>query len=183
LADGGTRTMSWSDKKKFEINITDTHGVSHDTWDWQDHTGDTEELPTLIRSEDHWLDVGGLPPINASGIHLEHSASSTHSVPWVRQTETGQQDRYAPLNLQCQPANPEGDVVARGHYFANLEWVEAFSVTLPRLNHALKHVFASHFDLEAAWQAHQQAQHPQKKDEGDSTVTVVEAEVTPRFKV
>jgi hypothetical protein len=105
LADGGTRTMTWSDQKKFEINIIDTHGVSHHTWDWQDHTGDTGELPTLIRSEDHWLDVGGLPPINASGVHLENSASSTHSVPWVRQTEPGQPDRYAPLTLYCQPAN------------------------------------------------------------------------------
>jgi len=183
LADGGTRTMSWSDKKKFEINITDTHGVSHDTWDWQDHTGDTEELPTLIRSEDHWLDVGGLPPINASGIHLEHSASSTHSVPWVRQTERGQQDRYAPLTLQCQPANPGGDVVARGNYSANFEWVEAYSIVLPRFYNDLNHVFASHFDLGAAWQAHLQAQHLPKEGEPVNTGTALKSEVTPGFRV
>jgi hypothetical protein len=183
LADGGTRTMTWSDKKHFEINITDTHGVSHDTWDWQDHTGDTVELPTIIRSEDHWLDVGGLPPINASGVQLDHSASSTHSVPWVRQTEHGQPDRYAPLILYCQPTNPGGDVVARGHYSANLEWVEAISVTLPRFYHDLNHAFASHFDLEAAWQAHQQAQHPPKEGESADTETVLESQVMPGFRV
>jgi hypothetical protein len=183
LADGGTRTMTWSDKKHFEINITDTHGVSHDTWDWQDHTGDTVELPTIIRSEDHWLDVGGLPPINASGVQLDHSASSTHSVPWVRQTEHGQPDRYAPLILYCQPTNPGGDVVARGHYSANLEWVEAFSIVLPNFDHALNHVFASHFDLEVAWQAHQQAQHPPKEGESADTETALESQFTPGFRV
>jgi hypothetical protein len=183
LADGGTRTMTWSDKKKFEINIIDTHGVSHDTWDWQDHTGDTGELPTLIRSEDHWLDVGGLPPINASGVHLEHSASSTHAVPWLRDTELGQRDRYAPLTLHCQPANTTGDLVARGHFSVNLEWMEAYSIVLPRFYHALTPTFASHFDLEAAWQAHLRAQHPQKEDEASSTLTAEDAGVTPRFRV
>jgi hypothetical protein len=183
LADGGTRTMTWSDKKKFEINIIDTHGVSHDTWDWQDHTGDTGESPTLIRSEDHWLDVGGLPPINASGLHLEHSASSTHAVPWLRDSEPGQPDRYAPLILHCQPANPGGDVVARGHYSANLEWVEAFSIVLPKFYHVLNHAFASHFDLEAAWQTYQQAQHPPKEGESTNTETALESQVTPGFRL
>ena len=66
---------------------------------------------------------------------------------------------------------------------ANLEWVEAFSVTLPSFYHELNHVFASHFDLEAAWQAHQQAQHPSKEGEPANTGTALESEVTPGFRV
>lgn len=183
LADGGTRTMSWSDRKNFGLKISDTHGTRHDTWDWHDHAGDTEEVPTVILSEDHWLDVGGVPPINASGVHLEHSASSTYAVPWLRETEPGQRDRYAPLTLYCQTANPSGDLVARGRFSVNLEWMEAYSILLPRFYHALTPTFASHFDLETAWQAHLKAQHPQKEGEASSTMTAEEAGVTPRFRV
>jgi hypothetical protein len=83
------------------------------------------------------------------------------------------------LILYCQPTNPGGDVVARGHYSANLEWVEAFSIVLPKLYHTLNHAFASHFDLEAAWQAHQ---HSPKEGESANTETALEADVTPGFR-
>ena len=182
LADGGTRTDSWSDQKTFQINITDSHGVAHDTWDWQDQAGDTSTSQTVILSEDHWLDVGGLPPINASGIHLEHSASSTHSVPWVRQTESGQRDRYAPLTLYCQPANAEGDLVARGHYSSNLEWPEAHVIFLPRFSHTLNHAFASHFDLDQAWMTHLSTYHRPQDGSVIPQQTAVEAGVVPEFR-
>jgi hypothetical protein len=87
------------------------------------------------------------------------------------------------LILHCQPANPGGDVVARGHYSANLEWVEAFSIVLPKFYHVLNHAFASHFDLEAAWQTYQQAQHPPKEGESTNTETALESQVTPGFRL
>jgi hypothetical protein len=87
------------------------------------------------------------------------------------------------LTLHCQPANPTGDLVARGHFSVNLEWMEAYSIFLPRFYQALTPTFASHFDLEAAWQAHLRAQHPQKEGEAISARTAGEAKVTPKFRL
>jgi hypothetical protein len=100
-----------------------------------------------------------------------------------QETSLEQETLTASVTDTHRSRNPEGDVVARGHYSANLEWVEAFSIVLPKFDHVLKHVFASHFNLEAAWQAHQQAQHPPKEGEPANTETVLEADVTPGFRV
>jgi hypothetical protein len=59
--------------------------------------------------------------------------------------------------------------------------VEAFSIVLPNFDHALNHVFASHFDLEVAWQTYQQAQHPPKEGESADTETALESQVMPGF--
>ena len=177
VADGGIRTDGWSDQKSFVITIKDTDRFPHDTWNWQDQTGDTSTSETIITSEDHWLDVGGLPPINASGNQLEHSASSTHSIPWVRYPETDQPDRHAPLTLHCQSANLDGDVVARGHYSANFEWAEANTTTMPSFYHDLNHAFASHCDLDQKWQAHIDKSHSTAPSN-----TAVEADITPLFR-
>ena len=61
--------------------------------------------------------------------------------------------------------------------------MEAYSIFMPRSYQALRSTFASHFDLEAAWQAHLRAQHPQKEVEAAITVTVEEAGVTPRWRI
>ena len=86
------------------------------------------------------------------------------------------------MTLYCQPANAEGDLVARGHYSANLEWPEAYSIVMPRLYHTLSHAFASHFDLDQAWMAHLRTYHRPQDGSDIPQQTAVEAGVVPEFR-